>query len=366
MLTPFARTRSVVVALVAASAIQAHAQGMPGGMGGGPPGGAGPGGAGRPGAPSRSETAPMTYDPKSVETLCGRVTALGALDPGGPRLSTLGLQTPGAQFTVVLGPAREGAGAVLPAPFSVGDSIAVKGVRSQFRGEPVFLAAEITAKGQTLRLRDPATGAPVVGGPGGGGPSDRPGIPPGVGPPSGASGEPQAQERLYMRVRGVWRIPEEEAQALLRESPQRPPLEEFSAMAMARRYSGRTLQEVRALRAAQESWAGVAREIGGPLEDLLFRGDARHPRVMADGTLGQSPAPPSDEEVVELAQVMTLERLTGLNPAAIRRDLNAGRAFESLLESVAQQSSPSRPQEGKPGPAGGSPGGAGGSGGPPR
>jgi len=320
----------------------------------------------------------MTYDPKNLETLYGKVAALGTFDAGGPRLATLSLKTSGDLVTVVLGPTRDGGhsggppgpaddGAVPPPPAgvlpgespvaTVGDAVAVKGARSQYRGEPVILAAEVTVSGRTRRLRDPATGELLGGGPG---------QPPQDGPSGRASGGPDGSDRLYMRVRGVWRVPEEEAVALLRESSPRPPLEEFAVLAMVRRYSGLPLQEVRALRARQKSWTEVAQKVGGGLADLVFRGDARHPLSWADGEPGQSPPPPSDDRVFDLARVMTLERLTGLNPASIRRDLEAGESFESLIESTARQSAPGRSQDRSAGPSGPPPGGQGGSGGPPR
>ncbi len=95
--------------------------------------------------------------------------------------------------------------------------------------------------------------------------------------------------------------------------------------------TGKPVGETEKWRIQLGSWTEVIRTRGQYLKDIVFKGSARY-------NLEALPEFPSKEglarceaRIAALAQVMTLERLTGKAPAVIARDMQAGKAFEDLL-----------------------------------
>jgi hypothetical protein len=265
----------------------------------------------------------------SVTSVTGTIQSLSSLGTGEQAVSTMTLKTTGGVILVQLAAAR-----FLkdhPVKLAAGDEVMVRGSRVRLYGDPVILAAEITVRGETLRLRDPATGRPVPGaslepaeaGPGSGGPT------PGGGPPQSASGSlPSA----YSQVRGAWLIPEEDAKSLLRKT--QVPLDEFAVFGMVRFFSGRQLPELQAMRLELGSWSEVVKKLGGKLEEEVLKSGSGQPAP--PHAAGNPPEPSqdlatSDDRIFRQAHLMTLERLTGRNSKVLLRDLESGRSFESLL-----------------------------------
>lgn len=128
-------------------------------------------------------------------------------------------------------------------------------------------------------------------------------------------------------VRAAWLIPKEEAEALLASAPLSAA--DFAVAAMIRHQEGLSLAAVAESKKRLGTWTAVVSQAEGPLRHTVFKGNARYPL--------QSPPPPDgaapsncDERIVELAEVMTLERLTGRSPAVLVKELG-GKPFDALL-----------------------------------
>lgn len=113
----------------------------------------------------------MMYDPATVETVRGEITAIqrvamrhhgcGGAHHGGCTGVHLMLKSGDASLSIHLGPAwfidNQGD------PLAVGDEIEIKGSRVTYEGEPAVIAAEIKRGDAVLKLRD-EKGYPVWGG----------------------------------------------------------------------------------------------------------------------------------------------------------------------------------------------------------
>jgi hypothetical protein len=135
----------------------AHDPGCPGpGPGAGPGRGMRGGRAGGPGPGARA------YDPKSVTTVAGKVSAVSASGPRGQRVQ-LDLETADGVLPVRVGPAwfleKEGLN------LAAGDELEVTGSKITRDGQPLLIA-QVVKKGATaLALRD-LNGIPVWAGQG--------------------------------------------------------------------------------------------------------------------------------------------------------------------------------------------------------
>lgn len=111
----------------------------------------GPGGAGGWGAGHGRR-----FDPRTVETASGEITAIDLITPtrGGSPGVHLTLETDkGETLAVHLGPRWY----IDQQPFKLakGDQVQVRGSRITFQGDkPTVIAAEVTRNGKTMRLRD--------------------------------------------------------------------------------------------------------------------------------------------------------------------------------------------------------------------
>ncbi|MGA9751862.1 MAG: hypothetical protein WBS54_08745 [Acidobacteriota bacterium] len=167
------------------------------------------------------------------------------------------------------------------------------------------------------------------------------------GPPAPpAPSAAQAQVPLgpsFEAVRRAWFVPEMEARAFCSEF--HPALVGFALAAELRHETGKSLQEIRTEERAAGGWTALIRRLGGSFAALVFQGSARYglePLPAADASVK---APAAEERIRLLAQVMTLERLTGDGPMAIRREMDSGSSFESLLAKTR-----SKTEEGSPRP----------------
>ncbi len=105
---------------------------------------------------------PRMYDPKSVVTITGEITAIQTFSPRpgmGPGLHAQ-VKTAKGVMDVHLGPAwyleKQTHKLV------VGDKVTITGSQITFEGKPAVIAAEVNRNGTTiLKLRDPKTGVPV-------------------------------------------------------------------------------------------------------------------------------------------------------------------------------------------------------------
>ncbi|MBM4283769.1 MAG: DNA-binding protein [Deltaproteobacteria bacterium] len=95
------------------------------------------------------------FDPKTVETLKGELTAVSTVESGRtdlPGRMTLTLKTDKESLLVYLGPAwhvdRSGV------KLTVGDQVEVKGSRVMMEGKPLIIAMHVKKGEQTLELRD--------------------------------------------------------------------------------------------------------------------------------------------------------------------------------------------------------------------
>jgi hypothetical protein len=119
------------------------------------------GAAAQPGPPAPGGSGPgaRRYDPKTVETVSGKIARIERLPSGGGTGGVhLVLETDaGATYAVHLGPAwyvdRQ------DTKLAAGDRIQVRGSRLTMDGRPVILAATVTKGERTLVLRDD-TGVP--------------------------------------------------------------------------------------------------------------------------------------------------------------------------------------------------------------
>lgn len=106
------------------------------------------------GATAQRRGHPQLYDPRTVETVTGQVTAVERVERDGhPRPGLhVTLEVGGQTLPIRLGPAwylaQEG---LTPA---LGDRLTVKGSRVSVGGAPVVIAAEVTRGERTVVLRD--------------------------------------------------------------------------------------------------------------------------------------------------------------------------------------------------------------------
>ena len=172
------------------------------------------------------------------------------------------------------------------------------------------------------------------------------------GPPAAPPVSSSAQVNLplgpsFEAVRRAWFVPETEARAFFSEF--HPSLVDFALAAELRHETGKPLQEIRTEERAAGSWTALIRRLGGSFAALLFQGGARYGLEPLPAAADAVKAPAAEERLRLLAQVMTLERLTGDGPMAIRRELDSGSSFESLLlkNQPQTQESPRRPAPGR-------------------
>lgn len=158
----------------------------------------------------------------------------------------------------------------------------------------------------------------------------------------GAATPASEQSRAYAAVRTVWLIPPKDATAASHLSDMT--VERFAVLAMIAHYSGKTIQQVQAQKEKEKTWTAVVRNLGGDLSDLVFKGSDRYPMTLSLGGGVEGSSAAVERRVRLLAQVLTLERLTGDGPGAILQKLKAGRSFQSLL-------APAQPRQVRP-PAG--------------
>ncbi|MGC8724649.1 MAG: hypothetical protein ACP5VF_12380 [Acidobacteriota bacterium] len=166
-------------------------------------------------------------------------------------------------------------------------------------------------------------------------------------PPSAPAPVQQPLAPSFEAVRRAWFVPETDARAFFAEF--HPSLVEFALAAELRHETGRPLQELEAEERAAGGWPAFLRKVGGSLAALLFQGGARYGLQPLPAAADAVQAPAAEERLRLLAQVMTLERLTGDGPMAIRRELDSGSSFESLLQKNQPQTqeSPRRPAPGR-------------------
>lgn len=147
-------------------------------------------------------------------------------------------------------------------------------------------------------------------------------------PPLPANNEPPIPP-AFSAVRRAWLVPEDEMQAVL----QLPgtSLDQFAVAAMVSHAAGKPVSEVEAAKRKLGSWTEAIRAQGGELADLVFKGSARYNLEALPEAPQKESLSSSEERIVTLARVMTLERLTGKGPAVIAREMQAGHAFEDLL-----------------------------------
>lgn len=104
--------------------------------------------------------AQRVYDPKTVETVQGKVVSVEKI--GAPSERGLGvhltLKVNDAQIEVHLGPARYLADQ--PLQIAVNDHITVTGSRVMMEGKPAIIAAEVKKGDQVLKLRE-SNGVPL-------------------------------------------------------------------------------------------------------------------------------------------------------------------------------------------------------------
>ncbi len=132
----------------------------------------------------------------------------------------------------------------------------------------------------------------------------------------------------FSAVRRAWLVPERDFdQAASSFST----LGEFAVAAMISHAYGKPLSEVQEAKRKLGSWAEVVRNQGGYLYDIVFMGSARYRFEPLAGAASSKDAAGGDRRLIELAKVMTLERLTGKAPSSIARDLREGKEFEALL-----------------------------------
>ena len=150
-------------------------------------------------------------------------------------------------------------------------------------------------------------------------------------PPSPSAPAPVQQPLAppFEAVRRAWFVPETEARAFLADF--HPSLVEFALAAALRHETGKPLQEIRTEERAAGSWPTLVRTLGGSFAALVFQGGARYGLDPLPAAADSAQVSAAEERIRLLAQVMTLERLTGDGPMAIRRELDSGSSFESLL-----------------------------------
>ncbi len=177
-----------------------------------------------------------------------------------------------------------------------------------------------------------------------------------AGNPPAPSTPESGQARAYAAIRTAWLIPPKDARAV----SERPgmTLQRFAVLGMISHYSGKTIQQVLAQKQKQGTWEAVVRGFGGDLSALVFKGNDRYPLTLSSGGTDEGGRGAVERRVGLLAQILTLERLTGDGPGAVLQKLQAGRSFQALLDppQPRQRKPPAerrgRPRGGRRGPGG--------------
>jgi hypothetical protein len=128
-------------------------------------------------------------------------------------------------------------------------------------------------------------------------------------------------------IRAAWLLPAGEVKDLFESAPLSPA--EFAVAGMVSHHEGIPLAAVVDSERKLGSWTAVLLRTQGALHDTVFRENPRYPLDSPPPGEGASP-PNCDARIVELAEVMTLERLTARSPAALVKELGE-RPFEALL-----------------------------------
>lgn len=157
-------------------------------------------------------------------------------------------------------------------------------------------------------------------------------------PPAPATPASQ-QARAYAAIRTAWLVPPKDAQTVSGQPGMT--LRKFAVLGMISHYSGKTIQQVLAQKQKRGTWSAVVRGLGGDLADLVFKGNARYPLTLSAGGADERGAGAAERRVGLLAQILTIERLTGDGPVAILQKLKEEQSFESLL-------APARPLQRRP------------------
>jgi hypothetical protein len=145
----------------------------------------------------------------------------------------------------------------------------------------------------------------------------------------------------FAAVRAAWNAPEKEALAIA--ALPRMTLEEFTVLCVVGHDSHQSLQGLEALRQSGKSWSQVIKDLKGSLLNLVVQGSIRY-QLKARELDKMGGDPEAEADILRLAQVMTLERLTGKGPAAILRELDEGRDYARLLSpNAGRGNSPTAP-----------------------
>lgn len=165
-----------------------------------------------------------------------------------------------------------------------------------------------------------------------------------------AVSERSRDEVAFLAVARAWFLPPETAKAALEWAGSRPA--DLAVAAFLARHGGLAPAESWALKVSLRTWDAAARKAGVPVDDLL-----KGYRERFDEKTRASLAP-AGEDLVVLAELETLERLTGKGPPTVARGLAAA-GFDALLLDAAPKGGmaearpkPSPSGSGAPGPTG--------------
>lgn len=130
----------------------------------------------------------------------------------------------------------------------------------------------------------------------------------------------------FRAVARAWSLPPETMEAALGGAGARPA--DLAVAAFLSRNGGPALAESWALKVSLRTWDAAARKAGVPMDDLLksFRERINEQTRASLGSEG--------EELVVMAELQTLERLTGKGSQAIAAEL-AAKGFEACLRESA-------------------------------
>lgn len=131
------------------------------------------------------------------------------------------------------------------------------------------------------------------------------------------------------RVRSAWLVPEDEVQSIPGE--QQVSLEEFALLGMLHSFSGKSLREIAELRGEKKSWTATAAALGEKVSGAVESGNREVGSSSSASDQAAEAKAASDDRLLLLAQVLTLERLTGKTAKTVLRELQSGQSFESLL-----------------------------------
>jgi hypothetical protein len=121
--------------------------------------GHGQGGYGGPGGVPHHADQGMRYRLETVESDTGVISEVAFMVSGQHKVTTITLKTDKGSLLVALGP-KEFIDSQ-PVKFAVGDNVLVQGSKAKVYDQTVLIAAEVTDKGDILKLRDPETGKPL-------------------------------------------------------------------------------------------------------------------------------------------------------------------------------------------------------------